>query len=49
MTRNWPPRCLEIVAPNSTVLDQQVLDHVIQVRTPPSLPPSLSPSLPPCD
>ncbi len=31
VTRNWPPRCLELVAPNSTVLDQGVLDHVTQV------------------
>ena len=32
VSRNWPPRCLELVAPNSTVLDQAVLDHVTQAR-----------------
>lgn len=30
VSRNWPPRCLELVAPNSTVLDQAALDHVTQ-------------------
>lgn len=31
LSKNWPPRCIEIVAPNSTVLHKELLEELCDV------------------